>query len=260
MQLIDTHTHLDFSQFDEDRKEVINRAQNSDIAAVLNIGTCLSSSRKSLMLSQHFDDFMYTTVGVHPHNAGDIDFHKASEILYDLSKADRVKAIGEIGLDYYYDNSPHQQQREMFIELLELAKEVQLPVVIHSREAPQETMEILKQHAAPDNGGIMHCFAGDINMAEQALNLNFYIAVNGIITFNNAHKLRETISRVPLDRLLIETDCPYLTPTPYRGQRNEPAYVRQVAEKIAEIKGVTTEQIAARTTDTAREFMQIKGE
>lgn len=254
MQLIDTHAHLDFSDFDEDRKKVLERAQESGIERILNIGTDIGTSRKSIVLSQKWD-IVYAAVGIHPHNADDVAPDKAVSILQDLAKADRVKAIGEIGLDYHYDNSPRKEQKKIFRELLKMAGEIGLPPIIHSRDSTTDMMAILKDNASRETGGIMHCFAGDYEMAKQVMEMGFYIAVGGIITFNSAHKLRETISRIPLERLLIETDCPYLSPVPFRGKRNEPSYVLKVAEKVAEIKNIDLKKVAQQTTSNAKELL-----
>ena len=256
MEIIDTHAHLDFSEFYEDRQEVINRAREQGVVNIVNIGTRLSSSRKALALSQEYE-CVYAAVGIHPHNADEIEVDKACLVLKDLAKADKVKAIGEIGLDFHYDNSPRDVQREVFINSLELAAELQLPVIIHSREASDETMRILENYRVSKPGGIMHCFAGDDKMAERALKLGYYIAVGGIITFNSADRLRQTIAGVPLERLLVETDCPFLTPAPNRGKRNEPSHIRYVVQKLAEIKGLSPEEIAAVTTRNAKEVFSI---
>ena len=252
MELIDTHAHLDFSEYYGEREQVIKRARDRGVIKIVNIGTDLSSSRRSLALSQQYQ-CVYAAVGVHPHNADEVELQQARLLLKDLAKADKVKAIGEIGLDFHYDNSPRNIQKEVFEELVELAVELQLPVIIHSREAAAETMEILEEYSFANRAGIMHCFAGDDNMAERALQLGFYIAVGGIITFKNSQKLCQTISRIPLERLLVETDCPFLTPEPNRGKRNEPAYVQHVVHRLADIKNVSPEEVAAQTVQNARD-------
>ncbi|ACL70938.1 TatD family hydrolase [Halothermothrix orenii] len=249
MQLIDTHAHLDFPRFKKDRVKVIKRAEEDGVKYIINVGADLASSHRSLRLSQEYDH-IFATVGIHPHDADQVD-GRALKVLKDLAKADKVVAIGEIGLDYYYDNSPRDVQKEAFKRQLELAHKLKLPVVIHSREADEDTLEILKEMEVGELGGVMHCFAGHLEMARECLSLNMYLAFGGVITFKNADKTREVVREIPLDRILIETDSPYLTPHPYRGKRNEPSYVRFVAEKIAELKDKSMEEITRITTANA---------
>ena len=249
MALIDTHAHLDFSQYDKDRGEVIAKAWDSGISYIVNVGADLSSSRRSIKLAWEYP-FIFAAVGIHPHDAKDLDTGTIEE-LRELAVDEKVVAIGEIGLDYHYDNSPHDLQKIAFEKQLELAKELSLPTVIHSREADQDSLDILKEHFDIDNGGIMHCFGSDLKMARECLDMGMYLAFGGVSTFKNAEQLREVIKAVPLDKLLIETDSPYLTPVPFRGKRNEPRYVRFVAEKIAEIKGIDLIEVAETTTSNA---------
>ncbi|MFW6269645.1 MAG: TatD family hydrolase [Bacillota bacterium] len=253
MQLIDTHAHLDFPRFDKDREEVIKRARKNDIVKIVNVGANLASSRRSLELSQHYE-YIFATAGVHPHDADQVD-KNSIQVLKDFSKPDKVVAIGEIGLDFHYNNSPQEVQIKAFKKQLQLAREINLPVVIHSREAERETMKILKE--AEINRGILHCFAGDMKMAEEALDMGLYLAFGGIITFNSADKLRKIVKNIPLERILLETDAPYLTPVPRRGKRNEPSYVRYVAKKIADIKKVEVEKIAEITSSNAEHVYGI---
>ena len=255
MKLIDTHAHLDFPKFDKDRTEVINRAIDSGIEKIVNIGSDMTSSRNSVELSRRYDE-IYSVIGIHPHNADSFDLN-VSKKLKKLSKNGKVVAIGEIGLDFHYDNSPREKQKQAFRAQLRLAKSLDLPVVIHTRDADKETLEILKEEDVSEIGGIMHCFASDKKMAEEILDLGFYIAFGGLITFNNLDDLREIVSKVPLDKLLVETDAPYLTPEPYRGKRNEPLHVKYVAERIAEIKNVDLEKVAKKTTANAKKVYNI---
>ena len=247
MELIDTHAHLDFPQFSDDKEKVIERAKDAGLKYIINVGADLASSRRALELSQEYED-IYATVGVHPHDATDLD-QNSLDVMKDLSKADKVVAVGETGLDFHYDNSPRDKQKEAFQQQINLAQEIDLPLVIHSREADQETMKIIKENQI-DNG-IWHCFASNKEMAEQALEMGLYIAFGGILTFNNAKNLQNLIKDLPLDKLLLETDSPFLTPDPYRGKRNEPAYVKYVAQKIADIKQVSLEKVAEITTKNA---------
>ena len=249
MQLVDTHAHLDFLQFNKDREKVINNARKAGLKYIINIGTTLASSRRSVELSQLFDE-VYATVGIHPHNASGVA-QETVTVLKDLAKAAKVIAIGEIGLDFHYDNSPRKIQQEIFVKQLQLAREFNLPVIIHSREASGETMKILEEQRVKEIGGIMHCFAGDTEMAFKVIEWGMYLAFGGIITFKNAHKTRQVVAEVPLENILIETDCPYLAPVPFRGKRNQPAYVKYVAREIAQIKDIPVEKVARVTTENA---------
>lgn len=255
MKLIDTHAHLDFPKFDKDRTEVINRAIDSGIEKIVNIGSNMTSSRNSVELSRRYDE-IYSVIGIHPHNADSFDLN-VSKKLKKLSKNEKVVAIGEIGLDFHYDNSPREKQKQAFRAQIRLAKTLDLPIVIHTRDADKQTLEILKEENAGDLGGIMHCFASDKKMAREILNLGFNIAFGGLITFNNLSNLREVVSEVPLNKILVETDAPYLTPEPYRGKRNEPSYIKYVADKIAEVKNVSLEKVAKETTANAKKVYEI---
>ncbi len=256
LKLFDTHAHLDFPRFKKDRTRVIERARESGVENIVNVGADLSSSRRAIELSQEFSG-IYVTVGVHPHSADEVN-EDVFDQLKELTKDDRVVAIGETGLDFYYDNSPRQIQKEVFQQHLWLARETRLPLVIHSREAEQETLEILRNEHVEDMGGILHCFSGGPEMARDVLNLGLYIAFGGIITFKNTTDLRKIVKEVPLEKILLETDAPYLTPHPYRGQRNEPAYVKFVAEKIAEIKGVSPVEVGQITTQNAKKAYRLQ--
>ncbi|MGM0437006.1 MAG: TatD family hydrolase [Bacillota bacterium] len=255
MELIDTHAHLDFPRFDKDRKEVIKRAIDGGVKIIVNIGSSMTSSRNSVELSRRYKE-IYSVVGIHPHNADSFNLN-VSKKLKKLSENKKVVAIGEIGLDFHYDNSPRKKQKQAFRAQLRLAKSLNLPVVIHTRDADQETLEILKEEKISEIGGIMHCFASDKEMAKEILDLGFYIAFGGLITFNNLNNLREVVKEVPINKLLVETDAPYLTPEPYRGKRNEPLYVKYVAEKIAEIKNLSLKEVAQKTTDNAKKVYNI---
>lgn len=256
MELIDTHAHLDFPRFDKDREEVIKRAIESGITTIVNIGSSMTSSRNSVELSRRYDK-IYSVVGIHPHNADSFNLN-VSKKLKKLSQNKKVVGIGEIGLDFHYDNSPREKQKQAFRAQLRLAKSLDLPVVIHTRDADQETLEILKEENATELGGIMHCFASDKKMAKEILDLGFYIAFGGLITFNNLEDLREVVKEVPINKIIVETDAPYLTPDPYRGKRNEPLYVKYIAEKIAEIKDLSLEEVAEITTKNAKKVYNIQ--
>ena len=257
MRLIDTHTHLDFPHFKKDRAEVLRRAEKAGVQYIVNVGSNLRSSIDSIELSKQYQH-IYATVGIHPHDAKDLD-QGVLEKLAELVKEKKVVAVGEIGLDYHYEHSPRDIQREAFRKQLELALAVDLPVVIHSREAEQDTLRILREAGSSNLRGIMHCFSGSLAMAKNCLALGFFLAFGGVITFTNAVELRNVVKTVPLERILIETDCPYLTPHPHRGKRNEPAYVKLVAEQIVLIKGITLEEVAAITSENAGKIYRIKG-
>lgn len=253
---IDTHAHLDDERFAADRAEVIERAKEAGLAYIINVGCSLDSARRTLELTQQYD-FIYGTVGIHPHDAQDLDGAGLQE-LRKLAAEQKIVAIGEIGLDYYYDNSPRDIQQRVFRRMIDLAKEVELPIVIHDRDAHEDTFKILREEEAYRVGGIFHCYSGSLPMARKAIEMGFYISIAGPITFQSAKKTVEVVQEIPLERLLIETDCPYLAPVPYRGKRNEPAYVVKVAEMIAQIKGEPLEKAARITLENGMRVYGIK--
>lgn len=255
MQLVDTHCHLDDPRYDVDRDEVIRRAWASNIAFLVNVASDAASARRAVALAES-DPRIYAAVGVHPHEAKTYN-QEVQELIRELAKSPRVVAIGEIGLDYYYDNSPREKQRDAFRQQISLAIECGLPIVIHSRDATQDTVNILREFASQQVAGIMHCFSGSYETAKLLIDLGYYISFGGSITFKNAHRIREVVRKVPLDCIVLETDCPYLTPVPYRGKRNEPAYVRYVAEMVAQIKGVDVEVVAEQTTVNAKRAFRL---
>ena len=253
---IDSHSHLDDERFNEDRDILIKSLKDNKVDIAINIGADLETSINSVNLANKYDN-IYATIGVHPHSASEVTLETLNKFRQ-MSKNKKVVAIGEIGLDYYYDNSPRDLQRKWFKEQVELAKELNLPVVIHSRDATQETFDIIKEAQDGTLRGVLHCFSGSIQMAIEYIKLGFYISIGGPVTFKNARVVREVAESVPLDKLLIETDCPYLTPEPYRGKRNEPMFVRYVAEKIAEIKKISVEELASHTSRNTKELFEIK--
>ncbi|MGB0910968.1 MAG: TatD family hydrolase [Nitrospirales bacterium] len=258
--LIDSHVHLDDTRYDSDRADMFARAQDAGVEAFITIGCDLASSRAAVELADRHDH-IYATVGVHPHEVKHINDSWYQE-LKTLAEHPKVVGYGEIGLDFHYDHSPRDIQRTCFREQIQLARELQLPIVIHTREAQDDTITILQEEHASQIGGVFHCFSGDSGLAKDALDLGFYLSFSGIITFKSASMLRDIVQTVPDDRLLIETDAPYLTPVPFRGKRNESAYVKTVAEKIAEVKEGPTasafERIARITTANAKTLFNLE--
>src|SRR3989338_2063374 len=239
--LIDTHAHLEMPQFDGDRDEVIKRTVESGISLIIDVGSDLSGSRTALELARRYD-FIYASAGIHPHEGKGVTIETYKEVRKLLSDP-KVVAVGEIGLDYYKDYSPRDIQQREFINQIRIAKEFKKPVIVHSRDAREDTLKILKDEKVSEIGGIMHCFSGDEEMARRCMDMGFYISFAGPVTYPNAERLRSVVKSIPTNRLLTETDCPYLAPQQMRGKRNEPAYVRYVAEKIAEVKGLSLEDV-----------------
>lgn len=254
--LFDTHAHYDDKKFIEDRYEVIENAHQSGISYIINAATDLKSCEESLAFARKYG-YVYAAVGVHPHEVGDIDDSTLIK-LAELAKEEKVVAIGEIGLDYYYDTAPRDIQRHWFAQQIKLAKNMMLPIIVHDRDAHQDSFDIIKEQKACDIGGVFHCYSGSVEMAKELVNYNFYISVGGALTFKNAKKLVEVVRWIPIDRLLIETDSPYLTPEPHRGKRNDSSYVRFVAEKVAEIKQMDFEKVAEATLRNAKDLFKIK--
>lgn len=254
--LIDTHTHLDDARYHDDRETVIARAREAGVEAFVTIGCDLLSSQAAVALANQYD-CIYAAIGVHPHEVRHITNGWYDELRW-LAQQKKVVAYGEIGLDYHYNHSSPKEQRARFREQVQLARELKLPIIIHTREAQEDTITILREEKASEVGGVFHCFSGDAWLVKDALDLGFYLSFSGIVTFQNAAMLRDIAKTVPLDRLLIETDCPYLAPVPYRGKRNEPAYVVQVADKLAAIhETLSSQEIAAHTTANAKRLFKI---
>jgi TatD DNase family protein len=254
--LIDSHTHLYDPVYDADRDEVLSRAREAGVTALVAIGCDLETSRRAVESADR-NEMIYATIGVHPHEVR----HMTDTTLFELETLaahKKVVGFGEIGLDYYYLHSPKETQQKQFRLQIGLAKKLGLPIVIHSRDAKEDTLAILKEENAGSVGGVMHCFTGDLETARAAIELGFYISFSGVLTFANAHALRETARPLPLDRLLIETDCPYLTPVPHRGKRNEPAYIRHTARALAGLHpSQTPEAIMQITADNAARLFKM---
>lgn len=252
MKLIDSHAHLMDEKYNDDLENVIKNAIDNGIEKIINIGYSKETSKQAIELANKYD-FIYATIGMHPDECNeevDISFIK------ELAKNKKVVAIGEIGLDYHYDDYNKETQKKYFIEQINLANELNLPVVIHSRDADMDMLEILKNNKIKKNF-VMHCFSSSVEILKEVLKLGAYISIAGPVTFKNARSLTEVAVLVPEDKLMVETDCPYLSPEPNRGKRNEPANVRFTAEKIAELRGITIEELAKITYENTRKFYNI---
>lgn len=253
--LFDTHAHLNAEQYNEDLEQVIERAKSEKVGKIVVVGFDRPTITRAMELIEEYD-FIYAAIGWHPVDAIDMTDEDLAWIK-DLSQHEKVVAIGEMGLDYYWDKSPKDVQKEVFRRQIALAKEVKLPIVIHNRDATEDVVTILKEEGAAEVGGIMHCFTGSLETAKACMEMNFYISFGGPVTFKNAKKPKEVVKEIPSDKLLIETDCPYLTPVPFRGKRNEPSYVKYIAEQIAELREISFEELAELTTKNAKKVFRI---
>ena len=246
--LFDTHVHLNSKLYEEDLHEVIERAVEAGVTKMAVIGFDIPSSQRAIELAQQYE-FIYAVVGIHPSDAKTVTDVTWPELI-EMLKHPKVVALGEIGFDYYHDTSFNDIQRDVFMKQLEIAKKIDIPIVIHMRDSVQDTYEVLRDYAK-GLSGVCHCYSGDIEMLSKFLELGFYIGLDGPVTFKNAHSVHEIAKAVPLERLVIETDGPYLTPAPYRGKRNEPVYITYIAETIAQLKGVSYEEVCRVTTENA---------
>jgi TatD DNase family protein len=256
MELFDTHAHLDDEDYGADREAMLERARAAGVRLVVNVGYSLESSRASVELASRYE-MVYAAVGIHPHDAAKAP-EGYLETLAELARHPKVVALGEMGLDYYRNLSPRPEQQKVFQEQLSLARRLDLPVIIHDRDAHGDLMAILEKEGLGPAGGVMHCYSGSWEMARQCLAMGFYISIAGPVTFPNAPRLREVAARVPLDRLLVETDAPYLTPAPHRGKRNEPAYVRFTAEEVARQRGMDAAELAKACAENGKSLFRIK--
>ncbi|KGA96456.1 hydrolase TatD [Alkalihalobacillus alcalophilus ATCC 27647 = CGMCC 1.3604] len=254
--LFDTHVHLNADQFDDDLEEVIQRAEEAGVKEMVVVGFDEKTINRALKLIEKYEQ-LYAAVGWHPVDAIDMT-EDHLKWLEELAAHPKVVALGEMGLDYHWDKSPKEIQKQVFRQQIALAKKVQLPIIIHNRDADQDVVDILREEKAEEVGGIMHCFGGSVEIATQCLDMNFYISLGGPVTFKNAKRPKLIAKEVPLERLLIETDCPYLAPHPFRGKRNEPAYVELVAKEIAELREMSLEEIALQTRENAKKLFKIK--
>lgn len=256
--LFDTHTHLNADQFEGEEEAVIARAKEIGVSKMLVVGFDTKTIKRAMTLVEAYD-FLYAAVGWHPVDAKDMTDEDLNWI-EELASHPKVVAIGETGLDYYWDKSAKDIQKEVFKKQIQLAKKVKLPLIIHNREATDDVIDLLEQEGADEVGGVMHCFSGTLEQAKKCIDLNFYISFAGPVTFKNAKALQEVAREVPLERMLIETDCPYLAPHPFRGKRNEPAYVKYVAQQIAQLKNKDIDEIATITYNNAKQLFQISEE
>lgn len=258
VKIIDSHAHMDFPDFAGKEEEVISRAKEAGVFKIINVGVDLERSKKSIELAKKFKGTVFATVGLHPHEALEVKRNELREIR-ELAESPGVIAIGECGLDFYRVNSEDEKERQiqLFRSQIDLANELELPLVIHSREAEKETLEILREYKGKAKGGVVHCFTGSLDFARELIGLGYYIGFTGIITFDKTGELEKVIKEVPLDKVLVETDAPFLAPIPYRGKTNEPAYVVEVASKIARLKGVEFNEVAKQTTANAENLFRI---
>ena len=255
--LIDSHAHIQGKEYAGEAEAVIARASAAGVDTIIAVGGAgdMSSNTAAITLADSFVN-VYATVGMHPHDAKDVGAEELNA-LKELASRQKVVAVGETGLDYYYDHSPHDIQRRVFSQFIEMARATQLPIVVHERDAAKEAAEMLRSEGGGNLSGVIHCFTGNYEAASVYLDLGFYLSFTGIITFKNAEALRDVVRRVPLERMFVETDSPYLTPVPHRGKRNEPAYVRFVAETIAQVKGVPLDEVARVTSENVRGLFGI---
>jgi len=254
--LIDTHCHLDFKDFDSDRDIVLKRARDNGVGLIINVGSSMEGTARSLKLARD-NDFIYASIGIHPHEADRIA-EKDIKVFQGFINNPKVVALGEIGLDYYRNISSRENQKKIFRRLLGIAKEAGLPLIIHNRDADSDIMGILKEVIGKKAAGVMHCFSGDEAFLKECLDMGFFISFTCNITYKNAGRLRDIAKLVPMERLLLETDAPFLAPQEFRGKRNEPMHVRYAAEEISKIKGLSFEEVAEATTYNAKMLFKLE--
>lgn len=251
-RIFETHAHYEDVKFDSDREELLALLPKQNIEYVINVGSNLETTQKSIELAKQYD-FVYAAVGVHPSDIAELN-ESTFEELKKTADYEKTVAIGEIGLDYYWDKESlvQEKQREWFKRQMLLAKEKNLPVIIHSRDAAEDTMKVMKEVRAEEIPGVIHCYSYSLEMAREFIKMGYYIGIGGVLTFKNAKKLKEVAAEIPLERILLETDCPYMAPEPHRGERNSSLYIPHVVEKLAEIRNITKEEIIAVTNENAR--------
>ena len=253
--IFDTHAHYDDEQFDGDRESLLESMAENGVGTIVNVCAAYESCERVIAMAEKYP-FMYAAVGIHPDEVGSLDEERFSR-MKEFFKNKKVVAVGEIGLDYYWDNESHDVQKKWFIRQLGLARELNLPVNIHSREAAQDTMEVVKEHGKGLDG-VIHCYSYSKEMALEYVKMGYYIGVGGVVTFKNARKLKETVEEVPLASIVLETDCPYLAPEPYRRKRNNSSYIKYTAEEIGRIKGVSGEEVIKQTGENARRLYRLQ--
>lgn len=253
--IFDSHAHYDDAQFDEDRMDVLSHLKDAGVAKVVNISNGWDDLLKTLELIKQVP-FLYGTVGIHPCKVSELNDERMEQ-MRDFCSGDKIVAVGEIGLDYYWMSDPKEVQKEWFIRQLRLAKEVNLPVVIHSRDASQDTVDIMKAEHAGTTGGVIHCYSGSVEMAREYVKMGYFLGIGGVVTFKNSKTLKKVAAEIPLEHIVIETDCPYLAPTPYRGKRNSSAYLPMVVEEIARLRGISPEEVERVTYENAMRLYSI---
>ena len=252
--LFDTHAHLNDPAFDPDREELMASFASAGVSLVMNAGCSLESSRDIVQMAEK-NPWLYASVGSHPDSADEVNEAVLEEYRKLCKQSDKVKAIGEIGLDYYYEDIPREIQQRAFRLQMELARELDMPVIVHERDAHNDGLAIVKEF--PTVKGVFHCYSGSAEMARQLVNLGWYIGFTGVLTFKNARKAVETAASIPLDRIVLETDCPFMAPEPFRGKRNQPGYLYRMAEKLAEIRGISLEEVHAATMENGKRLYRI---
>ena len=255
MMIFDTHAHYDDEQFDEDREELLNSMHTHGVEAVTNIGSSLAASRRTIGLTEQYP-LVYGAIGVHPNEVGELE-EDGIAWLKEMCALPKIVAVGEIGLDYYWDEPGHDIQKKWFERQLELAREVKLPVVIHSRDAAKDTLDMMKALHAEKIGGVIHCFSYTKEMAREYLNMGFYLGLGGVVTFKNAKKLKEVVEYMPMEQMVLETDCPYLSPVPNRGKRNSSLNLPYVVEEVARIKGISEDEVIEITNRNAKTMYRL---
>ena len=254
--IFDTHAHYDDEQFDTDRDALLRGMAEKNVGTIINVGASLEGCWRSVELAQQYP-FVYAAVGIHPDEVGDLNEESFASLRETARMEEKVVAIGEIGLDYHWDVQPHEVQKYWFVKQMELAKELDLPIAVHSRDAAKDTLELMKAERADCLRGVIHCYSYSREHAREYMNMGYYLGIGGVVTFKNAKRLKEVVEYAPLDYLLLETDSPYLAPEPHRGERNCSAYLRYVAQTIAEIKGVSYEEVVDITRKNAKNLFGI---
>ena len=252
--LFDTHAHMNDPAFDEDRESVLLGLQEKGVSLMMNVGCCLESSRDCIAMAEKYP-FVYASVGTHPDSADEVDESVLEQYRQMVANHPKIKAIGEIGLDYYYETIPREIQQRAFRLQMELARELQMPVIVHERNAHDDGMRIVKEFKGVT--GVFHCYSGSAEMARQLVDMGWYIGFTGVLTFKNARKAVETAASVPLERIVLETDCPFMAPEPFRGKRNDPGYLFRMAERLAEIRGISVEEVRSITTENGKRLYRI---